>query len=80
MGGVGSGSNHAPWILWAAAKRSSKLMRFYSIRNCNLLNLKGNGNTPTDADELNPIGMEIWYRMTRRFSILDGIEANPVGA
>uniref|UniRef100_A0A673KY58 DnaJ (Hsp40) homolog, subfamily C, member 6 n=1 Tax=Sinocyclocheilus rhinocerous TaxID=307959 RepID=A0A673KY58_9TELE len=26
----------------------------------------------TDADEINPLGIEIWYRTTRRFSILDG--------
>ncbi len=54
------------------------LLGVFSIRNCNLRNLKGNGNAPTDADEINPIGMEIWYRMTRRFSILDG--GNAVGA
>ncbi len=29
----------------------------------------------TDADEINPLGIEIWYRTTRRFSILGGIEA-----
>ncbi len=29
----------------------------------------------TDVDEINPLGIEMWYRMTRRFSILDGIEA-----
>ncbi len=29
----------------------------------------------TDADEINPLGIEIWYRTTRRFSIRDGIEA-----
>ncbi len=28
-----------------------------------------------DVDEINPLGIEIWYRTTRRFSILDGIEA-----
>ncbi len=27
VGGVGSGSNHTPWILWAAARRSSDRMR-----------------------------------------------------
>uniref|UniRef100_A0A672L079 Far upstream element-binding protein 1 n=2 Tax=Sinocyclocheilus grahami TaxID=75366 RepID=A0A672L079_SINGR len=30
---------------------------------------------PLSQDELNPLGIKIWYRMTRRFSILDGIEA-----
>ncbi len=29
----------------------------------------------TDVDEINPLGIEIWYRTTRRFSILGGIEA-----
>ncbi len=29
----------------------------------------------TDVDEINPLGIEIWYRTTRRFSILCGIEA-----
>ncbi len=29
----------------------------------------------TDVDEINPLGIEIWYRTTRRFSILDDIEA-----
>ncbi len=29
----------------------------------------------TDVDEINPLGIEIWYRMTRSFSILGGIEA-----
>ncbi len=27
----------------------------------------------TDADEINPLGIDIWYRTTRRFSILCGI-------
>ncbi len=27
------------------------------------------------VDEINPLGIEIWYRTTRRHSILDGIEA-----
>ncbi len=31
----------------------------------------------TDVDEINPLGIEIWYRTTRCFSILDG---NSVGA
>ncbi len=26
----------------------------------------------TDVDEINPLGIEIWYRTTRCFSILDG--------
>ncbi len=26
----------------------------------------------TDAEEINPLGIEIWYRTTRRFSTLDG--------
>ncbi len=29
----------------------------------------------TDVDEINPLGIEIWYRTTRHFSILGGIEA-----
>ncbi len=29
----------------------------------------------TDVDEINPLGIEIWYRRTRRYSILRGIEA-----
>ncbi len=29
----------------------------------------------TDVDEIKPLGIEIWYRTTRRFSILEGIEA-----
>ncbi len=29
----------------------------------------------TDIDEINPLGIEVWYRTTRRFLILDGIEA-----
>ncbi len=29
----------------------------------------------TDVDEINPLGIEIWYRTTRRFSILGGIKA-----
>ncbi len=29
----------------------------------------------TDVDEINTLGIEIWYRTTRRFSILGGIEA-----
>ncbi len=29
----------------------------------------------TDVDEINPLGIEIWYRTTRRFSKLDSIEA-----
>ncbi len=29
----------------------------------------------TDVDEINPLGIEIWYRTNRHFSILDGIEA-----
>ncbi len=29
----------------------------------------------TDVDEINPLGIKIWYRTTRRFSILCGIEA-----
>ncbi len=29
----------------------------------------------TGVDEINPLGIEIWYRTTRRFSILGGIEA-----
>ncbi len=29
----------------------------------------------TDVDEINPLGIEIWYRTTRSFSILCGIEA-----
>ncbi len=29
----------------------------------------------TDVDEINPLGIEIWYQTTRRFSILCGIEA-----
>ncbi len=26
----------------------------------------------TDAEEINPLGIEIWYRTTRRFLTLDG--------
>ncbi len=29
----------------------------------------------TDVDEINPLGIEIWYRTTRHFSILGCIEA-----
>ncbi len=29
----------------------------------------------TDVDEINPLGIEIWYRTTRRFSMLGDIEA-----
>ncbi len=29
----------------------------------------------TNVDEINPLGIDVWYRTTRRFSILDGIEA-----
>ncbi len=29
----------------------------------------------TEVDEINPLGIEIWYRTTRRFSILGAIEA-----
>lgn len=29
----------------------------------------------TDIDEINPLGIEIWCRTTRHFSILNGIEA-----
>ncbi len=29
----------------------------------------------TDIDEINPLGIEIWYRTTRSFSIICGIEA-----
>ncbi len=29
----------------------------------------------TDVDEINPLGIKIWYRTTRRFSVLGGIEA-----
>ncbi len=29
----------------------------------------------TDVNEINPLGIEIWYRTTRRFSIIDGIKA-----
>ncbi len=28
-----------------------------------------------DVDEINPLGIEIWYRTTRSFSVLGGIEA-----
>ncbi len=29
---------------------------------------------PTEVDEINPLGIETWYRTTRRFSILDAIK------
>ncbi len=29
----------------------------------------------TDVDEINPLAIEVWYRTTRCFLILDGIEA-----
>ncbi len=29
----------------------------------------------TDVDDINPLGIEIWYQTTILFSILDGIEA-----
>ncbi len=36
VGGVGSGSHHAPWILWAAARRSdishAIVMRISSVK------------------------------------------------
>ncbi len=31
-------------------------------------------NWLTNVDESNPLGIDIWYRMIRCFSILDGIE------
>ncbi len=40
-------------------------------RGCQtLINLR----SITDVDEVNPFGIEIWYRTTIHFSILDGIE------
>ncbi len=50
----------APRHLFTAACRTHLVLQAYCL---------------TDVDEINPLGIEIWYRTTRRFSILGGIEA-----
>ncbi len=66
----------------------SRLIRTVSNRSrgCQtLINLQRSASSRTHlvlqallahcVDEINPLGIEIWYRTTRRFSILGGIEA-----
>ncbi len=46
-------------LLYAASSRTHLVLQAHCL---------------TDVDEINPLGIEIWYRTTRRFSILNGIE------
>ncbi len=55
-------SRMSNWSIWAA----SLLVEHILVLQAYCL---------TDVDEINPLGIEIWYRTTRCFSILDGIEA-----
>ncbi len=54
---------------------SFRWQKLKSLRASHALQCITLGNKTVDVDEVNSLGIEIWYRTTRRFSILDGINA-----
>ncbi len=62
-------------LIRTLSNRSRRCQTLINLRQSNTPNLVLQAYCLTDVDEINPLGIEIWYRTTRRFSILGGIEA-----
>ncbi len=63
--------------LRALSKRSRRCQTLINLRRTasSRTHLVMQAYCLTDVDEMNPLGIKIWYGTTRHFSILNGIEA-----